>query len=312
MKFGVLAPHVGFNSGRTILLDVAQAADELGFDSIWASDHVIMPVEQASPYPFSDDNELGVAGAQPYFEMVSTLGFLAAATTAVQIGVAVAVLPYRHPVVFAKAVSTIDQLAEGRFVLGAGTGWLREEFEALGQRFNRRGAYTNEILRFLRTAWSAEQPVTFEGEFIKLAPAFFVPGAFSNRRIPFWIGGNGEAAVERTALLGDAWFPHLFGSSPETVQRTREQIARIRSEAGIDAPVGTALYLPMSLSAHDEPGGERPWQERAFRGSPAQLRAALAKYGAAGVDHVVLMFGGRADARIQTMRVLQKEVLQTT
>jgi probable F420-dependent oxidoreductase len=308
MRAGILAPHVGFNANADVIRDVAQAAEALGYDSIWTADHVIIPASHDSTYPFSADGDLGVSGEQPYFEMLTTLGFLSAATEKVKLGVAVAVIPYRQPVLFAKAVATIDQLSKGRFILGAGTGWLAEEFAALGVDFASRGRATDEILHFLRSAWSTRQPVSHDGETFTLAPSYFAPGSFNDRHIPVWIGGDSKAAMRRV-VEHDGWFPHLYGTPPDSIRRRLDDVGKRRVDLGRDPDVDVALFLPVALQ--DKPNADlsEPWRSRRLEGTPAQVRSVIERYRDAGVTEVLLMFGGGVQRRIDLMTVLRDEVI---
>lgn len=308
MRAGILAPHVGFNASADAIRDVAQAAEGLGFDSIWTADHVIIPAAQESSYPFSADGQLGVSGEQPYYEFLTTLAYLSAATQHVKLGVAVAVIPYRQPVLFAKSIATIDHLSKGRFVLGAGTGWLAEEFAALGVDFATRGRATDEILRFLRDAWSRQQPVSHTGDTFHLDPSYFSPRSYNDRRIPVWIGGDSKAAIRRV-VEHDGWFPHLYGCSPESITRQLEQVGQRRSDLGKDPHVDVALFLPVVLQSTPADDVSKPWTGRKLEGTPAQVRSVIERYRDAGVTEVLLMFGGNIQRRIDVMTQLHNEVL---
>src|SRR5213083_691726 len=144
---------------------MATQADTLRYDSVFVTDHVVLPASMArSVYPYSTTGQLAGGAAQDYLEPLATLGYLAHATKRVRLGTSVLVVPYRNPLVAAKTLATIDQLSGGRVILGAGVGWLREEFEALATpAFENRGAVTDEYLQLMRATWTAD-PVTFEGK----------------------------------------------------------------------------------------------------------------------------------------------------
>lgn len=310
MKLGIITPHLGFNSGPDALRDVAQAAESLGFASLWTSDHVIIPSDYDSAYPFSDDDKIALGGEQPYYELFSTMSFLAAVTDRVELGSATAIAPYRHPVLTAKIVSTLDQLSKGRVVLGLGTGWLKEEFDALGADFKRRGAQTDETIDFLRQAWKAEQPVSFKGEFVTVDDTWFVPGPYQQRELPLWIGGATRAALRRTAKYGTTWFPHLHGADPTWLQQCMEDIRTLRAEAGDARPAELALYLPVHLTDTNPDRDAGPvWKQKAVVGTPEFIAETLRMYKAAGVGHVALLFSGKTERRIEVMQTLQDEVV---
>lgn len=310
MRVGVLAPQIGHNTGRGPLRDVAQAADELGFSSVWVSDHIMIPASTTSSYPYRTSGEIGVMDDQPYYEMLSTLGYLAAVTERVELGTAVAILPYRNPVFLAKALATLDQLSEGRLIFGVGVGWLRDEFEALGADFAVRGKYSDEILTFLRTAWSTQQPVAFHGEHIQLAPAFLNPRPYQDREIPFWIGGESQAAYRRIVRHGNAWFPHVFSHPPEAIARQVAELKEKRARAGRgEEEFEVGLFVPFHLTDQAESDPLEPWRTSQLRGSVEQVRDMLLAYRDAGVTHTLLMFGGRPDRRIAWMQRIRDSIL---
>src|SRR3989441_3201850 len=136
------------------------------------------------------------------------LGYLAHATKRVRLGTSVLVVPYRNPLVTAKTLATIDQLSRGRLILGAGVGWLREEFEALAApAFEERGAVTDEYLRLMRATWTTD-PVTFEGKHYRVRDVHALPKPAQRGGIPIWIGGHTHAALKRAGTPGDAWHPN--------------------------------------------------------------------------------------------------------
>ncbi|MFD8274752.1 LLM class flavin-dependent oxidoreductase [Streptomyces flaveolus] len=174
MQLGVNVPNFGPGTDPGILREWARLAEGLGFGALMVSDHVAVTPDVAERYP------------EPFYEPFSTLSWLAALTTTVRLGTTVLVLPYRHPLLVARMAANLHQLSGGRFVLGAGVGWARQEFEALGVPFTARGRLTDECLGILREARDAGRQ---EGD------------------VPVWIGGHSEAALRRAARFGDAWHP---------------------------------------------------------------------------------------------------------
>jgi probable F420-dependent oxidoreductase len=310
MKIGMMVPHAGLDASPAAIKDVAQAAEDLGLDSLWATDHVILPKTYSSPYPFRPDQKMRWSGAEPYYELFATLAFLSAATNRITLGSATCIVPYRPPVLLAKSVATLDQLSGGRLVLGAGVGWLREEFDALGADFATRGAATDESLALLRHALRPEQPVSFRGTYVELEDCYFSPRSFADRALPLWIGGNSAAALRRTAEVGSAWFPHMYGSDPAALRRGMGRIAELRSPAMRDVPVELALFVPLRLAARSGSAPLAPaWQSQALTGSPGEVASAFSAYQEAGVDHIVVSSVGAPDVLIETMRRLLDDVL---
>jgi probable F420-dependent oxidoreductase len=136
------------------------------------------------------------------------LAFLAGCTEKVMLGMSVLVLPYRHPLYWAKVATTIDQLSRGRFVLGVGVGWMVEEFKALDIPFHERGAVSDEQLAVIQQLWGTNRS-RFQGRYYRFEEIAFYPKPFQNPRIPIWVGGEGVRAQRRAASFGDAWFPYF-------------------------------------------------------------------------------------------------------
>src|SRR5690242_12935569 len=177
MKFGVVLPT--YPAGATVagVVAVAKAAERLGFASVWTTDHVVLPPEQAGPYA-------------EILEPLLTLAYIAPLTNRVRLGVSVIVVPQRNGVILAKELATLDRLAGGRLIVGVGAGWSEEEFRMLdaGARFRRRGAYLDETLRLWRHLWSTPgEP--FQGTFYDLPPVAFGPGPVRPDGPPIWVGG---------------------------------------------------------------------------------------------------------------------------
>ena len=196
MRFGVCVPQ----SGRFLPADVqgrlAAEIEAMGYDSYWTSDHVIVPVGE-SYIP------------ETMHEPLALLAWAASRTERLTLGISVLVVPYRDPVFTAKFLSSLDVLCGGRLVLGAGVGWLRQEFDALGADYERRGAQTDEYLRVIRNLWETETS-SFHGEWKHYDDMRMFPKAARERgdtRIPIVVGGNAPASVRRAAELGDAWHP---------------------------------------------------------------------------------------------------------
>jgi probable F420-dependent oxidoreductase len=294
VEFGVALPGRGPLAQPDQVLRLARKADTLGYASIFVTDHVVLPVSMArSVYPYSPTGQLPGGAAQDYLEPLAMLGCLAQATSRARLGTSVLVIPYRHPLVTAKMLATLDRLAGGRLILGAGVGWLREEFEALGAPpFEARGAVTDEYLRLMRTAWTTD-PVTFEGRWAHVQAVHALPKPAQTDGIPVWIGGHTDAAVRRAATLGDGWHP--IGMRPPAMLPPDEYAAAVgrlhdwARAAGRDPKAITlTLRVPMEVRAKGvkAPGGDRPL----FQGTADQVIADILAYAAVGVSHFVFDF----------------------
>ncbi|MFC9388887.1 TIGR03619 family F420-dependent LLM class oxidoreductase [Streptomyces venezuelae] len=179
MQLGVNVPNFGPGTDPGVLREWARVTEGLGFDLLMVSDHVAVTPDVAERYP------------EPFHEPFTTLSWLAGLTTKLRLGTTVLVLPYRHPLLVARMAANLDRLSGGRFVLGVGVGWARQEFDALGVPFTERGRLTDECLGTLRDAWRT--------------PA--ADGGNSDVHVPVWVGGHSEAAIRRTIRFGDAWHP---------------------------------------------------------------------------------------------------------
>ena len=291
MQFGVSLPGRGPLATPDSILSLATKADALGYDSLFVTDHVVLPASMArSVYPYSSTGQLPGGAAQDYLEPLAVLAWLAHVTKRIRIGTSVLVVPYRNPVVTAKTLATIDRLSNGRVILGAGVGWLREEFEALAAPpFEARGAVTDEYLAVMRAAWTTD-PVRFAGTHYTLRDVHALPKPVQRGGIPIWIGGHTDAAVKRAATLGDAWHP--IALRPPGLLLPAEYATRVKQlhawaqRAGRDPKAVTlTLRVPMEVrpKTAKAPGGDRPM----FQGTAADLRDDLRAYEALGVSHVV-------------------------
>ena len=202
MEFGLHLPSAQVGANADGILEVAHAAERLGFDSVWMFDHLFTPADLQSKYPYSGSGDYVLSPEDPFFDPVGLFGVLAGATERVKIGTGVLIGAYRHPVNLGKMLATIERFAPGRMILGLGSGWMKEEFDAVGVPFERRGARLEEYVKALRSVWSGT-PTAFDGEFYSWAEGGFEP--VPTHPIPIVIGGHGDRALERAARVGDGW-----------------------------------------------------------------------------------------------------------
>lgn len=192
MKVGINLINFGPSARPDVLAGWAQLAERLGYHSLFTSDHIAITPDVSERYP------------APFYEPLSTLGWLAGVTERITLGTTVMILPYRSPLELARAYANVDQLSGGRTVLGVGVGWAQREFEALGLPFRRRGAMTDEYLEVIRRHWS-EPLLDFDGSFLTCEGVDTAPRPVG--QIPIWVGGSSAAALRRTVRLGTAWHP---------------------------------------------------------------------------------------------------------
>ncbi|MCS7251799.1 MAG: LLM class F420-dependent oxidoreductase [Anaerolineae bacterium] len=272
MHIGVCLPNYGRASSPEAICEVAQAAEALGFDSIWTTDHILVPEAYEEPYG-------------RIFETWTTLAYVAALTRRVRLGTSILILGLRNPVLVAKQAATLDQLSNGRLILGIGAGWLASEFENLGMSFRRRIRFLEEGILLMRTLWTTPRP-RFEGRFFRIRDAVFEPPPVQSGGPPIWIGGNTEAAVQRAARLGDGWHP--VGLDPETL---RARVAQLREQsAGRSLRVVCRMYVALGSSlplVYTSPTGEPRMR---LTGSLEQIAEGLRQLQEAGADGVVFTF----------------------
>jgi probable F420-dependent oxidoreductase len=251
MRIGIHLPHIGRKAGPEAIRRAAIQAEELGFADVWSSEHIIIP--RGARYPPS----------AIFYDPVLTLTWAAAFTKKVGLGTSVLVLPMRHPLPLAKELATLQNLSEGRLILGAGVGWLEAEFAALGVPFRERGRRMDEGIAMMRAVWK-EDPVTF--------PTRHIPAVIEDMRmlpqpvkpIPIWIGGSSEAALARAVHLANGWHGSRLSleAAAPVVRRLREQ--RPESDFVISVRYG--------------------WDGK----DDNALAARLAGYGEAGIEHVLV------------------------
>jgi probable F420-dependent oxidoreductase len=217
-----------FLSEAEQLFDLAKIAEELGFDGVMVSDHLLYFEEMQLRYPYSDD------GSPPFFtgetvwpECWSSIGGLAAATERIHFITNVYIVPLRHPIELAKAISSVATFCGDRVALGAGAGWMQEEFDALGIDFRTRGKRFDECIAVLRKLWTGE-PVEHHGDFFEFPRVQMCP--VPSHQVPIYIGGSTPAALRRTARLGDGWLGP--GQTVEDALETLKRIDALRAEAG--------------------------------------------------------------------------------
>ena len=291
MEFGFALPGRGPLAKPDVVLRLATRADALGYDSVFVTDHVVLPASMArSVYPYSTTGQLAGGPAQDYLEPLAMLGCLAHATKRIRLGTSVLIIPYRNPLVTAKTLATIDQLSRGRVVLGAGVGWLREEFEALAAPpFAERGAVTDEYLALMRRAWTAD-PVSFEGRYYAIRDVHVLPKPAQRGGIPVWIGGHTDAALKRAGTLGDGWHP--IGLRPPALLLPDEYAAKAKQvhawaqRAGRSPRSVTLTFrCPMDVRSKraKAAAGDRPL----FQGTADEVLGDLRTYQAIGVSHFV-------------------------
>lgn len=209
MRFGVIFANTGHAVTPEGAAALATTAEELGYESIWTVEHVVVPADYESAYPYSPTGRMPGTEDAPIPDPLVWLAYVAAHTSRIRLATGILILPQRNPVVLSKEVATLDVLSGGRVTLGVGIGWLREEFDAIGVPFDARAAITDEYIEALRSLWTEVEP-TFSGEHVSFSRARMHPKP-PQGRVPIVIGGHTKAAARRAGRLGDGFFPGRAG-----------------------------------------------------------------------------------------------------
>ena len=229
MKLGLaFSSSIAIDGAAT--LELCRRAESTGFESVWGGEHVVLPDSIASKYPYSPDGKIPATPDTPIPDPLIWLAFAAAGAPTLRLGTCILIVPQRNPLVLAKELATLDRLSGGRVELGLGVGWLKEEFEALGVPWQRRGARNDEYVAAMRALWAGPHG-EFHGEFVDFAPATCSPRPV-NGSIPVHVGGDTDAAVQRAVRIADGYFP-----GEGDIERLGELLGRLRracEEAGRD------------------------------------------------------------------------------
>src|SRR6186997_170685 len=205
MDIGLFVPLGNGNANAELLRALGREAEARAFESIWVAEHVVMFDDYESQYPYAADGRFPGGGDTGLLEPLTALTYLAAITDRVRLGTGICLVPQRNPVYTAKQVADLDSLSGGRVDFGIGVGWLREEFEALGVPFERRGKRTDEYLQVMRSLW-CDDTSSFEGELYTLRPCRMYPKPVQQPHPPIHVGGESDAALRRVARFGQGWF----------------------------------------------------------------------------------------------------------
>ena len=211
MKIGLIPVNIGVESAEQ-MIGLAQLAEASGYESVWTFEHVIVPLDYASKYPYNDTGKMGADPETNFIDPLIALTAIAANTKTIRLGTGVNILSQVNPLLLAKQAASLDMLSNGRFMLGVGIGWLREEFDAMGTPFERRGARFDDYVVAMRKVWSGEV-VEHDSDFLNWHGFKSYPVPAQKPGVPIIMGGNKGKVFERTATLGDGWFAPA--SSPD-------------------------------------------------------------------------------------------------
>lgn len=279
MRIGISLPQLGPQATPENLSVVARRAEELGYDSAWVLERLLVPVNPREPYPASPDGKLPET-YKSVLDPLETLTFAAAHTSRLRLGTSVIVLPYHTPVELARRVATLDVLSSGRVSLGVGAGWSRDEFEAAGTPFARRGARSDEFLRALIDLWTKD-PVGFAGEFYRVPESYVGPKPVQRPHPPIYVAGFGDYAIERAAKLGSGWNP----SGVPSFDWLEKMVRRLNEASDREGRESKEVVLRASPVVFNESRREK---RRPLMGTLEEIRDDVTRLREIGVTELVL------------------------
>jgi probable F420-dependent oxidoreductase len=275
MKFGVWIPNCRHMATPEIIRQTPIRAEQLGYESVWVSDHVVTPHANVKNY------------GEAVFDPLMTLALAAGETNRVQLGTTVLIVPYRNAVVTAKMIASLDALSDGRVVVGIGAGWLAAESAALGVPFEERGPMTDEYLAAMQELWTAREP-SFAGKYTQFGGLLFEPKPLQKPHPPLWVGGHGKPSLRRTVQFGAAWHP--INRPPDELRRGRAELARLSEARGRAVPPAMTARNDIRITRPGEAAPTSTHAGRVLAGEPTALREQIQELGECGVEHLVLEF----------------------
>ncbi len=294
MRFGLMIMARGPGGTGPGLAAMARAAEAGGLNLLGFNDHVVVPGGISSIYPYTKDGAWPGAAVGECLEMVTAASFIAAATETIGLLTSVMVLPHRPAMLAAKMLATVDVLSGGRLIVGAGSGWMQEEFEALGlPYFDQRGVVTDEYIQAFKSLWTEDAPA-MAGRYVSFDNVVFEPKPLQKPHPPIWIGGESGPAIRRAARLGDGWYPSNHNpanllDNPSRYAHGAIQLDVAAEKAGRDPGDIHRAYLafrPVNLKLRE--GGQR----HALTGSPEAIRDDIGQFAELGVETMVFFVAG--------------------
>ena len=292
MEHGFYLPNSGASADPGALASIAGLGDRLGFFCMVMPDHILQPNQVDSTYPYSltgDILAVGQSGDGEWPEQITTLAYLAGITQRIRLVTSVMIIPYRNPILTAKMLATLDMLSKGRLILGAGVGWMEEEFELLDTPpFAQRGAVTDEYLRAFIELWTKDDP-TFDGKYVNFSGITFLPKPVQKPYPPIWIGGQSKPAIRRAARIGNCWHPvGAIPAAPLEPEELAENLVTLRDYAVKAGRDPSEIQVSVKAPLYDTADSSGP--RRRFTGSADEVRQDIQTYADVGVTHLIFDF----------------------
>jgi probable F420-dependent oxidoreductase len=275
MKIGICIPHYGRAIEVDRMLAVARHAEEAGLDSVWVTDHVIVP------------RDVDVIYREQMLDPLAVLPWLAGVTERIALGTSVVILPYRSPIPVAKLLASVDVLSGGRLIVGAAIGWMEGEFDALGVPFKERVSRTEEALELFKTLWTEERP-DIQTARHRIAGLQVSPMPLQKPRPPIWIGGTSEGALRRVARFGDGW--HATSATPDAFRQGKQTVMKFWREAAREGDPVWSMRIPVFIEGVHQWATDQKFLRgrHTVKGTVKQVMGQLAEYQRLGISHMAL------------------------
>jgi probable F420-dependent oxidoreductase len=288
-------------------VEVATLAEELGYHSVWFSDHVCMGRDEGAFHTANTSGARAYPNRPAMLDMIATMGAIAGATTTIRMASSVWIAPYRHPLVAAHQLATVDVLSGGRLIVGVGSGWDPQEFAAVGGDFEHRGSVTEEQIEIFKHAWTAPY-LDFRGRFYEIRDVSLEPKPVQQPHPPIVFGAVTDAGARRAARTSDGIYPMFLDShgDPRRFEHLREAVLREAERIGRDVSAFRMYAFCSGLVV--EPGDEAA--ERVPRmtltGTPDQVLADIERFAAAGYSHLTMHFDVRSGTMAEYLEIVQR------
>ena len=294
MDYGFSIPARGPLANRNGVDAMAKHGEKHGFAYLAVPDHIVVPTNISSVYPYSNSGNFPGAASGDALELFTVMAYLAAVTTSITLLSSIMVVPHRGAVHSAKILSTIDELSGGRLTVGVGAGWLEEEFEIIGAPpFAERGKVTDEYLAAIKALWIQDRP-RFEGKYVQFSNVSFLPKPHQSPHPPIWVGGESEPALRRVIQHGDAWYP--VGSNPRYPLNTRERyvsaVKQLSQLAEVQGRDPATISLAYWANWYNESGAVflDDGQRHLFTGNSEEIATDIRLFREIGVNHLLFNF----------------------